>query len=579
MAEPTVTWHEGPALTELAEGESRSLKLGGRGIALFRRGEKLHAVENRCPHMGYPMTKGTLESGVLTCEWHNWRFDVRSGGCYVGSCDDLPVFEVRVVEGIVQVAIPGEVEAGERAFGPEFALVRNGLLTADPYTLAKGIALLIGRGCSRPELLSYAIRHATRHGASQHPGVQSAEELTAIVAAHELTALDDGLDPVLLLTQGIRMAAGPIRELPKIIPLPGEPLGLEDADEKLSMFVREQYAQAAERVLLSLTSDGRGLDELGPLLIAHALAPSFFRQRRVLSGIVMALDGVRSINAELARDLLPPWVGALLGSRRPQPRPEEVQATKLYAAAQEALEGREIVDRSAAVEGLAEELRGHLYEGKLPSIFGAITNALCAGAGVLDVLDGLALYAAERLTRYTAASAGDWPAVTAALRIAQALRRATRYASPKVRAAGLYHLAFEIWLTRWVSGLAPEKHDLGRNVAEGQGASDALERLKSGLASVNQREIIGGIASYSLGARAESAALIAVLVGEALRDDASIDLLASIHAAIGEYQSAELSEADRLLFLTGVARYAAHSKLRQSAFLSARFGRSFADQG
>jgi nitrite reductase/ring-hydroxylating ferredoxin subunit len=52
----------------------------GRQIALFATPEGVFACNNRCPHEGYPLREGTLGGGcVLTCNWHNWKFDLRSG--------------------------------------------------------------------------------------------------------------------------------------------------------------------------------------------------------------------------------------------------------------------------------------------------------------------------------------------------------------------------------------------------------------------------------------------------------------------------------------------------------------------
>jgi len=52
----------------------------GKQIALFDTDEGVLACNNRCPHEGYPLSEGTLDSGcVLTCNWHNWKFDLRTG--------------------------------------------------------------------------------------------------------------------------------------------------------------------------------------------------------------------------------------------------------------------------------------------------------------------------------------------------------------------------------------------------------------------------------------------------------------------------------------------------------------------
>jgi len=54
------------------------------------------ALDNRCPHMGFPLSKGTLGSGVLTCHWHHAQFDLQSGCTFDLFADDVPAFEVRI---------------------------------------------------------------------------------------------------------------------------------------------------------------------------------------------------------------------------------------------------------------------------------------------------------------------------------------------------------------------------------------------------------------------------------------------------------------------------------------------------
>ncbi|MGO9417763.1 Rieske (2Fe-2S) protein, partial [Roseiarcus sp.] len=40
---------------------------------------RVFAVDNRCPHMGFPLDRGSVEDGILTCHWHHARFDLGSG--------------------------------------------------------------------------------------------------------------------------------------------------------------------------------------------------------------------------------------------------------------------------------------------------------------------------------------------------------------------------------------------------------------------------------------------------------------------------------------------------------------------
>ena len=55
---------------------------GGHAIAVFPLDDGFAAVDNRCPHMGFPLDRGTLQGGILTCHWHHARFDLSSGGTF-----------------------------------------------------------------------------------------------------------------------------------------------------------------------------------------------------------------------------------------------------------------------------------------------------------------------------------------------------------------------------------------------------------------------------------------------------------------------------------------------------------------
>ena len=46
-------------------------------VALFYHNSKVYAVDNRCPHMGFPLSQGTVKDSILTCHWHHARFDLK----------------------------------------------------------------------------------------------------------------------------------------------------------------------------------------------------------------------------------------------------------------------------------------------------------------------------------------------------------------------------------------------------------------------------------------------------------------------------------------------------------------------
>jgi nitrite reductase/ring-hydroxylating ferredoxin subunit len=105
---PAATWHKAMDAAALAAKGRAVVRLGGKQIALFHREGTPFACNNRCPHEGYPLAEGTLDHGcVLTCNWHNWKFDLSSGENLMGF-DELPVYATKIVDGTVWVALTEE---------------------------------------------------------------------------------------------------------------------------------------------------------------------------------------------------------------------------------------------------------------------------------------------------------------------------------------------------------------------------------------------------------------------------------------------------------------------------------------
>jgi nitrite reductase/ring-hydroxylating ferredoxin subunit len=88
---------------ELREESPQIVQANGRSIGLFFHEGEFHAVDNRCPHMGFPLTKGSVEDGILTCHWHHARFELNCGDTFDPFADDVQTYPVEVRDGEVYV--------------------------------------------------------------------------------------------------------------------------------------------------------------------------------------------------------------------------------------------------------------------------------------------------------------------------------------------------------------------------------------------------------------------------------------------------------------------------------------------
>jgi nitrite reductase/ring-hydroxylating ferredoxin subunit len=67
-----------------------------RPVLLVHEGGHVFALDNRCPHMGFPLDRGSVEDGILTCHWHHAGFELASGCTFDLWADDVPTCPVEI---------------------------------------------------------------------------------------------------------------------------------------------------------------------------------------------------------------------------------------------------------------------------------------------------------------------------------------------------------------------------------------------------------------------------------------------------------------------------------------------------
>jgi nitrite reductase (NADH) small subunit len=93
-------------LSELPVGMSKEVEHDGRIYALFNVDGTIHAIDGICPHQGGPLADGPLEGTLVTCPWHGWQFDVCNGKTPLGSKLKQSVYEVKLEDQDILVAVP-----------------------------------------------------------------------------------------------------------------------------------------------------------------------------------------------------------------------------------------------------------------------------------------------------------------------------------------------------------------------------------------------------------------------------------------------------------------------------------------
>src|SRR6185369_2556534 len=101
--EPFMFTATGVRESDLKTKGRKVVRKAGKQVLLIAREGKVYAIANRCPHEGYPLMEGTEGPGcVLTCNWHNWKFDLATGEALVGR-DPVRTYPVQLQGGEILI--------------------------------------------------------------------------------------------------------------------------------------------------------------------------------------------------------------------------------------------------------------------------------------------------------------------------------------------------------------------------------------------------------------------------------------------------------------------------------------------
>lgn len=117
-----MSWIKVLEANELPEGDRQVIKVGGREVMVIHHQGELFAIDNRCPHLRFPITLGRIDHEcAIHCPWHRSAFDLKTGDVkawapwppgvitrVLGTISrekTLPVFPVRIEDGGIWVQI------------------------------------------------------------------------------------------------------------------------------------------------------------------------------------------------------------------------------------------------------------------------------------------------------------------------------------------------------------------------------------------------------------------------------------------------------------------------------------------
>jgi nitrite reductase/ring-hydroxylating ferredoxin subunit len=311
MADESLTsgvaeWTRAVELDRLQPSRPIAVKLRGKHVALFLHQGEILACNNRCPHEGYPLVEGVLDADcVLTCNWHNWKFDLKTGATIYGG-DNLRIYPVKVEDGAVWLDTrdPPAAERIERALRH----LDQAMAEYDTARIARELARL-GTAGAKPELALVRVIQGTH--------AQLRDGMTHAYAAAEAwlrlrDTLTGEIPRLACATEAlVYIALDTLRE--KTYPFTAEraPWNAED----FAAAIESQDEDGAGALLNGAIAQGLHFADLEPALAEAALAHyNDFGHSLIYLMHVRRL--IERLGAEMEKPLLLAWLRSLIFATR-----------------------------------------------------------------------------------------------------------------------------------------------------------------------------------------------------------------------------------------------------------------------
>jgi nitrite reductase/ring-hydroxylating ferredoxin subunit len=554
--------------SDLEEEEGRTVVAhDGQAIALFYHEGDVYAVDNRCPHMGFPLTRGTVEEGVLTCHWHHARFELEEGDTFDPWADDVQTFPVEIRDDEIYIdpdpprKIPKNVHWRNR--------LADGLHENLSLVMAKAVIGLDEEGEGFHTPIETAVNFGTKYRSSGW-----GRGLTTLGCMANLYSQVGGRDKRRAMFLGVREVADDCAGEPPRF----QQYAFDNRDlskERLKSWFRESVevrdSDGAERCLLTAV---QCLDpeEVAEIVFAAATDSLYLNAGHTVDFLNKAFTTLDHVGWVGDGDDEDPNAAKVLASTVEQltdaTRSEELSSwrnpidiAELVFDAHDLLpdlvaagEGKDWDEPDGFVEDLLVDDPEHVLD--------ALTDAIRAGATQTELADAVTRAATRRVAWFaTNNEFADWNTVHHTFSYANAVYEATRRTDAVELYRGCFDAAVSVYLDRFLNSPQAPLPDPGESDRDPAAIREDLLACFDEQGQVNRAATL---VSEHFDAGGDPENLTRVMGRGLLREDADFHTLQNVEGHFARFSQAE-DDWERRLCLMAPARYmAAHFPTRRS---------------
>ncbi len=543
-------------LADLKAAGCLAVQVGGHTLALFAYGDQVYAVDNRCPHMGFPLNRGTVKDGILTCHWHYARFDLASGGTFDLWADDVPAFPAEIRDGEVWVDLTPRTNPLEH----QRKRMKDGLERDISLVIAKAVNTLLDGSDDPAESFRIGLDFGVHYRQAGW-----GQGLTIHTCMMNLLPYLRPEDRSRALYHGLSAVASDCDGAPPhfmVSPLPTSTADLSTLKGWFRRFVEVRDSEGAERCIVSALRAGADDCQMADMLFAAATDHHYIDIGHPLDFTNKALEALDIAGWEYAEPVLTSLATGYASADRMEESNAWRNPVDLIAILENAFEALPAVQsqtkprRESPWTG-QDALVNVLLSEEPPAIADALLAVLREGCTTVELAGVVAYAAALRIARFhTSNEFGDWDTALHTFTFANAVHQGLRRIPSPELLRGVFDAAMSVYLDRFLNippARLPEPTEAAPNPAA------LLAEFPSLLNRQQQVDEAGEMVARYLYSSGDPDRLLAMLGGLLLREDRNFHTIQTIEGTFRQYASLRGTPAGTNVLVAAARYLAAHA--------------------
>ena len=563
-------------LEELKHKGYLSVTAQGHDIVLFYQEGEVYALDNRCPHMGFPLSRGSTKDGILTCDWHHARFDIKTGGCFDLWADDVPVFAVNVIDGNIFVRTEQANKRKDELRAYYLQRLNDAMEQNIELIIAKSVLTLDSQEIASSDLFRKGLEYGTRY---RREGWGAG--LTILTCMMNLAPYSRrSEDRLRAIYHGLSAVADECSGQPPrftVSPLPDVQNTSADVGTLkrwFRHFIEVRDADGAERCLVTAIRAGTEQNIIADMLFSAATDRRYLDSGHVLDFTNKAFEALDIVGWDMAEQVLTSLVTPYAQATRMEERSSWRHPIDIIALLNDCFDKLPAVlekgEQSQKTWKASKKIVDVLLGDNPTAIVDVLIESLQDGAKQEELAAIVAYASALRIAQFPVTNEySDWNTALHTFTFANAVQQAIRrLPSSKELLRAIFDIAMSNYLNRFLNvpsvTIPYEKEGPINNKDSESNRENIMDRFLDTLDKRHQVNEAAKMVARCLSTQGEKE-LIAILVHALLREDRSFHTIQMLDAAFrqkAEFQRLQILDGIKPLshILIAAARYlAAHT--------------------